>query len=148
MQNCIASFASGQLVMTGASRTMYARHLSSRWRKQPGRIGAPALTKPTLSWSAISQYVRCSRQFWYARVARVQTGPKSSALFEGSCAHAALEWHYTEKRDRAEPSVESTIKYFHDYWDSAIQFEDVRWDNPPASQARAVALALKGHLQT
>jgi putative RecB family exonuclease len=106
------------------------------------------LEKPTLSWSAISQYVRCPRNYWYARVARVQAGPPNSALIEGSCGHAALEYYYQTKRDSKEPSWQDTLAYFCDYWKAAILLEEVNWGNEtPENRRVAVGLALQGHLQ-
>lgn len=107
-----------------------------------------ATNKPTLSWSGLSQYVRCGRQYWFQRVARIPTGPPSSALIEGRCGHAALEHYYKLKRDSREPSVEECLKYFNDFWKTATALEDARWDKPLAVQQIAIADAVKEHLTT
>lgn len=103
--------------------------------------------KPTLSWSALSQYTRCPRQYWFARVARVPTGPKASALIEGSVGHSALEYFYRAKLERKELSEAEVLDYFDSFWAAAIQLEEVRWEAPIESRRKAVASALAAHLE-
>lgn len=105
--------------------------------------------KPTLSWSGLSQYIRCPRQYWFQRVARVPAGPPNSALIEGRCGHAALEHYYKLKRDSREPSVEETLEYFDDFWRAAVVMENVNWGgHAPAARHQIVRPAVEGHLRT
>ena len=107
----------------------------------------PRKFKPGLSWSAISQYSECSEKYWHARIARTPSGPKNSALVEGTCGHAALEHFYRAKLNSRVLSTDEVLKFLDDYWAAAIQLEDIKWDETPDFRLRQVRRAVESHLK-
>ena len=105
-------------------------------------------SKPALSYSAIAQFLRCPRQYWYQRIARVPTGPKSSALVEGSVGHSTLEYVLRAKMKGKTVAAGEALDYFDNFWTSAIALDDVKWDKGDAeSRAKAVRIALKAYVE-
>jgi hypothetical protein len=87
----------------------------------------PELTH--LSYSSISSYLNCGRNWKYKYVDKVPTA-KSGEMFFGSVFHSAIEKHIFQRALGMLPQAHVTI--WHEEWAKELEKEQVSWgDNSP-----------------
>lgn len=76
-----------------------------------------SITRPHLSYSQLSMYLRCSYQYFFRYVLGLKDKPKVS-LSIGKGGHAALEWNTKRKlRDGEDMPVEAVVQKASDFID-------------------------------
>lgn len=88
-----------------------------------------AYERPHWSYSAINQFLKCPRQFYFERVLRLTRESTSSSLVFGSAVHAALAVYHRALKDNAEVTTDQIEKTILRAWDEArvqrkIEFKD------------------------
>ena len=109
------------------------------------------MTKRHLSFTQISMFLRCPRQYEYRYVQGIKS-PPSGALILGRCWHETLDKNYRQKieSDRDLPLGEMQDLFAADF-DQVMANEDVRlqpWEKPGPLKDLGVAVNPQGTLFT
>lgn len=95
-----------------------------------------SLFRDHLSYSEISTFQRCSLQWWYRYVEKVEPEFISAALVLGSATHAAIE-HYLQCKMAAlpTPSMDALDQIVQDRWKREADYAPIRLSKTQSKQA-------------
>jgi hypothetical protein len=89
--------------------------------EQPDQPEHNGITRPHVSFSQLSMYLRCSMQYYFRYILGLKDKPKVS-LSIGKGGHAALEWNAKSKiRTGHDQPVEAVVQKASDFMDHYIR---------------------------
>lgn len=105
-----------------------------------------------LSYSSMSAYMRCPRQFHYSRIGKLPC-PTSHYLFTGSTAHKTLDDYFKAKMAGQPISPEQAVKNFERDFDNRVVLrgssEGVDWKNQDEPYIRdLISLIIRNYLDS
>lgn len=71
-----------------------------------------------LSWSQLSSYRRCPRQWFFSHVEQVEPAFIASSLIFGGSIHAAVQHYFEQQLAGQEATHEQLVEVFAGYWDA------------------------------
>jgi hypothetical protein len=106
--------------------------------------------RPHWSFSALNQFLNCSLQYYFDRIARLPRAFIPVSLSFGSAFHRAMEWMHLSIKEGGQPTENEARDLFRDLWsrqvteDKQIRFDDEITENTCSAQgADLVAAFLK-----
>lgn len=70
-----------------------------------------------LSYSALSTWEKCPRQYYYGNVLRLESDDRSPQLTLGTAIHDTIEWMNEQRQDGRLPSEQRVLDRFRENWD-------------------------------
>ena len=101
------------------------------------------VTRPHWSYSSISQYQRCSLQYYFERVLHLPRRSASAALVLGASVHAALADYHRRHQAHEPVAAETVLAAFHAHWNrQADELGIVATGGKSLDDARGMGVAL------
>ncbi len=86
-----------------------------------------AYDRPHWSYSAINQFLRCPRQFYFERILRLPRESTSSSLVFGSAVHSALAVYHQSLKENSEATTDEIVKAISRTWDDASEQKTIEF---------------------
>jgi putative RecB family exonuclease len=81
----------------------------------------PNVTRPHWSYSSVSQYLKCSLQFYFERILKLPRKSKTDALVLGSSLHSALAVYHRKLQAGESVTTAEIHKAYLDAWEEQSQ---------------------------